>query len=186
MAIFTDRRTRELSRLESILALVIILVVIYFLMGRVEALFARVEKAQLTTTVSRLNASLRIEVAARLMQGNERSLAALEGANPMTLGDPPSQSGDVSTKGHYVGEFSSPDPASIPSGKWYFDSDQGYLIYRVKATDYFETTLTSVERARFEIKLDFFDKNANGRFDAGEDRFRGVSLEAVEPYRWKR
>ena len=186
MAIFTDRRTRELSRLESILALVVILVVIYFLMGRVEALFASVEKAQLSTTVSRLNASLRLEVAARLMQGDERSLAELAGSNPMTFGQTSSQSGDRDAKGQYVGEFASPNPASIPTGKWYFDTDQGYLIYRVKATDYFETSLGNVERARFEVKVDFLDKNANGRFDAGQDRFRGVSLNAVEPYRWNR
>ena len=186
MAIFTDRRTRELSRLESVLALVVILVVIYFLVGRVEALFASVEKAQLSTTVARLNSSLRIEVAARLMRGDARHLAALEGANPMTFGRDPSPTGDVNAKGQYVGELASPDPASIPAGKWYFDTDRRYLIYRVKASDYFETSLENVARARFEVKLDFIDKNANGIFDAGEDRFSGVSLKPVEPYRWNR
>lgn len=186
MAIFTDRRTRELSRLESILALVIILVIIYVVMGRVEALFASVEKAQLTSTVSRLNSSLRIEVAARLMRGDQRTLAELAGANPMALGPTRTQADGENTKGQYIGEFASPDPASMPAGKWYFDTDQRYLIYRVKAAEFFETSLGSVERARFEVKLEFFDKNANGSFDVGEDRFSGVSLKPVEPYRWNR
>ena len=82
-----------------------------------------------------------------------------------------------------LGELASPDPGTIEGGKWYFDTSQGVLVYRVEAEDYFETALGGPKRARFRVKLDYEDRNQNQRFDSGQDRFLNVSLEVVEDLR---
>ena len=196
MAIFLDRRSRELTRFESILALVVILLIIYLLLGRLDAVFATVEKARLSTSLAQMNSALDLAAAAGLIRGDQSLIAALQGANPMALDQALEQPTDTSSSNpgadsggdsaRYVGAFASPDPATMPAGKWYFDTDQRYLIYRIEAEDFFETSLPGVKRARFRVHLDFVDKNGNQMFDANEDRFQAVSLVTVENYRWIR
>ena len=194
MAFFFDRRSRELSRFEAVLALVVILLIGYLLAGRLDALLATVEKSRLSTAVAQMNTGLKLAAAAGLMQGNLTGIAKLQGANPMALDDGSDSSWSADTgsnaavyvrdRGRYVGAFASPDPATMPPGKWYFDTDQGHLIYRVESVDYFESPLRGVKRARFRVDLAFVDKDADGLFDPGTDSFRSISLTAVEPYRW--
>ena len=187
-----DHRSRELSRFESLLALIVVALVVYLLLARLDGLFARVEKARLTTSLAHMNTALTMVAAAGLIRGDQSMIADLQDANPMALDDrsptvTTNQTGanlDSSDDGRYLGAFASPDPATMPPGKWYFDTVQGYLIYRVEAEEYFHTTLSGAKRARFRVNLEFTDINGNGRFDANVDRFSAVSLDAVENYRW--
>lgn len=196
MGILLDRRGRELSRMETLGALSLILIVVYLLLERAEGVMASVEAASLNVAVTRLRTNVQMESVLRMMKGGQSRLAELEGANPMVLGSGSTKSlgVDVSSgseafvldSARYLGELDSPDPASIPGGKWYFDSRTRVLVYRVDRADYFETPLAGPKRARFRVQIDYEDSNGNKRFDAGEDRLRNATLESLDDYWWRK
>ena len=81
----------------------------------------RLERAQVEATVRNLNSALQLEVAHRIAAGQEGSIAALAGMNPVPwLAAPPPG---------YLGEVALP-PSQPAPGSWYFDRSSGELAYR--------------------------------------------------------
>ena len=120
--------------------------------------------------------SLRTAAAERGMHdrvtGDRGSASRLAGSNPMLwLAQPPL---------NYLGELAGPDPATVPGGQWYFDSASHLLVYRVDYEAYFDSPLPGAARARFKLGSDTAD------IDLAGHELRGVTLEAVEHYTWRR
>jgi len=180
MGVIRDRLGRELSRFELGVAAVVVSIIVYALLERVDRLHASVERARLTTTLVRLETSLELEIASRLMASGGERLAALEGANPMAFSGAKADIGS----GAYRGELAGADPEAIPGGHWYFDLDARALVYRVENEDRLVSPLAGPARVRFGVRLEYEDRNGNGRFDPGSDRFRGARLEPLERYAW--
>ncbi len=172
----------------------IVLVVVYVIAGRIDALLASVERTRLRTTVTRINTALRLEAATRLMSGDASQIAKLDGANPFEAGDEAaaqlSPLASLARRGvaggaSYAGALGDPDPGTIAGGTWYFDTRQRLLVYRVAHGKGFVSSLPGAKRARFRVTLAYVDRNANARFDAGVDGFSSVELVPGETYGWR-
>jgi hypothetical protein len=174
--VFFDPTRRQLSRVEIGIAVVVIGIVVWLFLERVFALMVEAERTALTLRLNQLQSALMVNAARCLIRGDAQGLAALAHGNPMRLLGASARD--------YLGELESPDPAVVDGGYWYFDAGEGSLVYRVKNEAYFETSLEGAVRARFQVVFDFQDADGNGRYDPGKDRWQGIRIQAMEPYRW--
>ena len=189
VSLFQDRLTRELSRFELGLLVIVVLLAALLLMNRGEAVFASIERTRMQTTVLRLQTALQLETAARIMRGTER-LLELNGANPFDLGERDT----LSVEGHdrlfsanlggYLGALKQPDLAALPSGRWFFNQDNGTLVYLVEHTDHFRTSLPGPARARFRVEVEFEDQDGNGVYDRGEEPLGAARLRRLDDFDW--
>jgi prepilin-type N-terminal cleavage/methylation domain-containing protein len=162
--------------LELVVVVIIISIAAVIALQHLMAVRVDAERAAITRMVGNLRSGIGMHVARSVLDDNWAAIAALDGANPMAL--------MAQVPDSYLGELSAPDPSTVAAQRWYFDSGQGLLVYRVQFGEYFESTLDTPARARFKLKLLYADKNGNGRFDRGVDEFDGAELVAAEPFRW--
>lgn len=182
-----DRRTDSTRLGFTLIELVVVICIVALLVGfaarRLMALRVDAERAAVHQVVGGLQAAVSLELLTRITRGDDedRSLAALEGSNPMQLlVDPPY---------NYVGERDGPRDAdlaeSVAPGRWYFDRRAAQLVYRVRYPARFETELPGTPRAAFRVELLWDDRDGDGRFDAGVDGIGGARLASVADYGWK-
>lgn len=86
---------------------------------------------------------------------------------------------------NYLGELAGPDPASIASGHWYFDSRDQLLVYRVDHAAYFDSALPGAARARFKLVVNVADNPAADAQRTAEGSMLALALEPVESYTWR-
>ena len=177
MAFDQIRLDRPLSRLELALTVIVISSCAVALMHRLAYLEAVAEATALNLTVRNLGTGIRFYVSTRLLQGNHDEIAALAGSNPVgTAIDPPPG---------YIGALRDVKPANIQPGQWYFDEDNALLTYHIVNTDYFQRSGPGPVRVRMKLKLIYDDKNGNGRFDPEVDAATEISLQILDPLKWK-
>ena len=87
--------------------------------------------------------------------------------------------------GNYIGELEDPDPASINGGQWYFNTVDRTLMYRVDNTEYFYTDLTGPARVKFNIEIDYDDRNKDNQFDPAVEEYRKIRLKPDNEYSWE-
>ncbi len=164
---------RPVSRLELVLALTIIAALIGYALQRLDELAVEAERIRLELSVRNMETGLRHYVATKIIEGRMQDLARDEEANPVgrLILPPPG----------YLGELDHPDWKKIKEGSWYYDKQEGALVYKVINADRFISTLPG--RAAFRLRLEYRDTNGNGRRDP-EERIEGLRLERVAPYRW--
>ena len=168
------RRVVGFSLLELVIVIVLISVLLAVAIDRLLAMKAMAERGALEQVVGTIRSGITIRLA-ELMVRNKDAMS-LAGTNPMLLLSERPQ--------NYLGELFAPNPASLPTGNWYFDTRDGVLSYLVESADYFQSELPGPARARFTIQPVYEGVNGNGRYDAGVDRLRGLRLVALEPYSW--
>ncbi|MEX2353005.1 MAG: hypothetical protein WD709_02370, partial [Gammaproteobacteria bacterium] len=145
---------RRLSRLEMVVAVIVLGVIVTVLMQQMLKLFAVAERSFLVSSVTNINTALQYHAAGYALKGDFESLQALQGSNPFAFAgaDPdwlaPGQEtalprellaglGSMRVPGNYLGELGNPDPADIEGGRWYFDSSNRVLVYRIDNPEYF-------------------------------------------------
>jgi len=172
----STRLTAGFSLLELVVVIVIIALLMAFAVSKYRALAVEAERVSLESVVGTLRSAISMKMMEYIVQGNTANLWRLENSNPMDrLAEVPS---------NYIGELDNPDPAGIKGGTWYFDTRERTLVYRVNSESHFQTALAGPPRARFRVRLLFEDRDGNGVFDAAKDRFEGLQLAPLEPYRW--
>lgn len=113
-------RSWRISRFQ-FLAIVVVAVMIAAGFLGLRDMRERLERAQVEATIRNLNSALQVEIAHRIDAGQEASIPALAGADPVLwLAAPPPG---------YIGEVTLPPARSAP-GNWYFDRSRGELAYR--------------------------------------------------------
>lgn len=170
-------RYRPRTALELAVVAVLIGGLATVLASRLRVLQIDAEAAHLRRVVTGIRSALAFETAEWIATGaRDDRLLELLSSNPMDslLVAPPS----------YVGEVDAPDPYNIEPGSWYFDRRDRVLVYRVQHAGAFDTHLPEPARARFKFVPVYDDRNRNGRFEPARDRFRGIQLVALEPYRF--
>lgn len=164
------------SLLELVLVIIFISILLAIAVDRLLKLQVDAERTSMEQTLGTLRSAMGIQVASHIVRGEERGLPAQQGANPMDwLSEKPK---------NYLGVLDDPLLEDVPVGNWYFDKDSKLLIYIVKNSGYFNSTLQGPARARFRVQLDFEDANRNGRFDPHEDQLSGLKLSSTEAYSW--
>jgi len=190
---------RNLSRLEMIVSVTIIMLFIGAFMQHMLIVFARAERSMVNRTVTNINTALKYRAVFDLMRSDYRDLAIMENTNPMAVTEtvqphndstprrvqPKSGAAGFSRPANYIGEFASPDPAAEPKGVWYYDTGKRQLVYIVRNTEFFSSDLTGVPRLRFRVKIDYIDSDGNGKFDPPADKYRSVQLQSMDRYEWK-
>lgn len=84
----------------------------------------------------------------------------------------------------YRGGLDDPDPAGLPGGSWYFDAGRRHVVYRVRHGEIFESVLPGPARARLQIRPQYRDLDADGRFDPVKETAYGLDVVPVEPWHW--
>jgi prepilin-type N-terminal cleavage/methylation domain-containing protein len=171
------RDERGFSLLELVVVVVIVSLLALAAIDRLLKLRFEAERAGVQSVVGALKSALYIEFAAAAARGEIGRMGEAAGSNPMVrLAEKPEG---------YAGEFYGADAAVFEPGSWYFDTRDRALVYVVRFPEQFSSALAGTPRARFAVAPDFDDLDGNGRFDAGRDALRGLTLVAVEPFSWK-
>ena len=160
------------SYLELVVVIIIISVLLVVLGTKFMAMQVDAERAAMDNVLGSLRSAIGIKVAEYLARDDMAGIRGLAGTNPMRrLAELPK---------NYIGEI---DPATtrVEGGEWYFDVRTGYLVYRVRNADHFQTSLAPPARARFVLKLVV---ERDGKGSRGRPAIAGVQLVPVEPYRW--
>ena len=199
MARWTDY---QLSRLETIFAVIILLVILSAILNRVVYHLTFAEQALVSNVVTNINAALRLTEAEYIASDRHGELQELVGSNPVALisqrpddyparlTDRPEHQALLNAGGmrgqmaNYVGAFEDPDPDQYSRGSWYFNESEGTLVYLVRNRELFSSSLEGTDRIRFRIVLEYEDRNDNGRYDKTVDRSKGIKLRSLDNYTW--
>lgn len=192
---------RNLTRVELVASLSVLLVLAGLFMRQVEVVFARTERLMVESTLSNLNSALKHWSAFAAMSGNEELLARLVTGNPLRLLQDQEEyitrnasdwiriSGAAAfvplvSVANYGGETGGLQPGELAPGKWYFDAGENVLIYRIRNERYFGTTLEGPARIRAKVDVRFNDLDGDGRFDPLADQFDSVDLRSLDHFEW--
>jgi len=170
------KREYGFSFLELILVIVIISTLFTLAIDKLLVLKVEAERTAMSQILGSLRSAMGIQVASHISKGTTEDLASSVNSNPMDwLAEKPD---------NYIGVLDEPDPADVASRKWYFDSYNKYLVYRVSNGNYFSSPLTGAKRARFQVKIDYTDINEDGVFTNHIDEIHGLTLQGLEEYQW--
>lgn len=180
--------SRDLSRLELVVALLIMALLIGVFVHHALRVFAHAERSAVMVTVTNINNALLYRSLMLAGNNNWEGLAGLAKVNPMALmrgrsGEPLRKEGaelritdpDVAV-GNYLGEYYDPDPSTMKGGSWYFDRNGRLLVYLVNNDEFFISDLEGPARIVYQIRLEYEDVNGNGVFDPPPDEFGSVRL----------
>lgn len=158
---------RGLTLIELLTVVVVVAVVATVLLERLLPLLGEAEHMHIRMNHDALVTAVNLETARRALRNEPEAMAALASSNPVALLDRP--------PGTYIGAFDDPDPAAIDGGSWYFDREQGVLVYRVRHARYFRSDLQGPPRLRFRIETE----------GAVGGALRAARLRLMDPYEWR-
>lgn len=173
-----DRARPPHSFGQLVIVTVLILIFIVIAARRIWELRIVAEQAAVIHTVGVLQSAIGIQVMERVLRGGLGTVAGMERANPMDYLDPP--------PANYQRLDGPVPPEQLTPRRWYYEPQEGILLYRVDHGEYLETELGGPPRIRFQLQLRYDDSNGNGRYDADSESLGGVSLVALEPYGWRK
>ena len=167
-------RCEGFTLLEFGVAAIILGVVAAVLLDRLRYYQEAAEKAHMEYTVATLKSALRLHVSTLMVEGRMGECAKLARQNPVDwLQQKPAD---------YSGEFDGAPPDSAPPGGWYYDRVQRELVYRVRLGRHFVPGKDGRRQVRFRVAV-VYDEIQGGEGASGL-LVSGVTLAAVEPYRW--
>lgn len=168
---------RGFTLLELVVVVIVVSLLFLAALDKMWALQATAERATMEYNIGTLRSALALQFVARIVRKDEEGIRQLAGSNPMMLLN--------QIPGNYLGELDGVDPATLEQGNWYFDRRQKILIYLVKHSYFFHSTLTGPPRVRWSVQLDF----AVPKPDSGPERplnqLEGISLLPLEKYVWR-
>lgn len=138
-------------------------------------LLVDVERTAMEHDLGVMRSAIGMQVAAHFVSSDMAGLKKLVGSNPMDLlAEKPK---------NYLGVISHYKVEDIETGSWFYDSQAMSLIYLVRNQVYFETTLKEPARVQFKIMPVYSDRRQGER---RKKYISGLTLKALEPYRWLR
>ena len=187
---------RNLTRLELVVALIVLLLILGAFMRNVLVLFARAEQRMIESTIINLGSSLNYHASMAALRGEYDELSRIEKRSPIGLVQSwqdgfmeiEEQVKFVSETAaypifnqatNYLGEFVEVDFDLVEEGDWYFDLTHSTLNYRVINSTFFENKTSENGLVRFRIRLRYSDINSSGFFEGDVDEYRSVSIEAI-------
>ena len=191
----------QLSRLELVFAIIVILVLISVFLNYMVVMLARAEQAMVDNSITRINSALRLQAMQVYVDDAFTGIAAMRHANPVRLLEQQPE-WDVSDHlesvqlatmvkarseaalPNYAGEMGGDAATDLEPGSWYFDTDSRALVYIVRNAELFRSELPGRARLRYRLELNYDDQDSDGRFTPGIDRYRDVELQPVDDYQW--
>ena len=193
---------RNLTRMELVIACLIMALLIGYALRHMLIFFAEVERTMLTTSIVNINSALKYHAAVAIMRGDKQLISRLSEQSQLaviqsTQGLYVQPADDlekqlnlqvvsfITQPANYAGELFDPELSEIESGSWYFDLSDKSLNYRIRNDELFQSEPEG-EGARIKLKvvIDYNDINDNDRYDADIDEYKSVSLQKVGIYSW--
>lgn len=163
---------RGYTFLELVIVITIISILIAVALNRYSYLLVDVERTSMEHDLGVMRSAISMQVAAHYLDGNMDGLQLLVNSNPMDL--------LAETPKNYLGELSEVAAEEKEVGSWYFDADNGTLIYSVINQRYFESESSS-GWVRFKISPVYSEKVLG---TVKKAYLSGLRLRSIEPYRW--
>jgi len=168
--------SRGFTRLEFVVAIIIISTLYAVLLDRMSFYQELAEKAAVEQMAVTLRSALHAQIANKMIQGQSSTISTLAGMNPMDwLDGPPS---------NYVGERDASEPDQVAPGSWYFDLKDRHLVYVVLNSAYFTPNGRGRKEVRFTVQTLAQQSAKVGQNPADIQGVNGVILVLAEPYVW--
>lgn len=170
MAIETTSLSRNLSRFELAISILLIALLFGAFMSRMSGVEGAAERSILQARYQ--------DMQARLLTLKVSFVSGREGAEGLTLRDVVRHIG----RGEIVMLASRDDPGweAVEPGGWAWWEASGTLVYRVMNAEFFELEEHDAPVVRFKLEPRFVDTRSDGRYDPGEDRLTGAVLRAID------
>lgn len=168
---------RGFTLLELVVVVIVVSILFLAALNKMWTLQTTAERATMEYNIGALRSALALQFVDRIVRQDEEGIRRLAGSNPMTLLN--------QIPGNYLGEREGVDPATLESGNWYFDRQHKTLIYLVKNSHFFRSTLSGPPRVRWSVTLDFAAPQPNSGPEPPLDRLEGISLLPLERYVWR-
>lgn len=191
---------RNLTRMELVMAVLILSVMISYFSHHMYTVFGKVEKSMIDRTLININSALKYHAAFALMIDDIETLNQMDSMNPMNLmtssvglaentGDDFNINFIVAnnssrTPSNYGGAVIDDSDLSLDSGQWYFDQDDQLLFYKLSNAEFFTSDIEGPARVRFKVHLNYIDQDDNKLFNPLVDKFMSISLDAVDHFEW--
>jgi general secretion pathway protein G len=173
-AFLRDRKGRDYSLFELVVAGAIVLVVVGVLLDQVRYYQEQAERSAVRSTVALLQSALALRAMAVLVKGDPERIGRLERENPMEwLAQQPA---------NYAGAFYGEPLERIPGGGWYFDRTAGRLVYQVWRGRHFEPAVADKPEIRFRVTAEYGEVEGSGRSAARG--LKRLQIGPEKPYRW--
>jgi len=169
-------KERGFSQFELVVVIILISILASIALNRIWGWRNEVEHTLIQAVSGNIRSALGLETAQLALQNKLDQLSKLAGSNPFSL---LAQKPD-----NYLGELSDTNPNTKQQGIWYYSKEQRVLIYTIKYSQSFKSTLTGQPRIRFKIKLIYSDNNHNRRYDPNVDAIAGLNFLALDKYQW--
>jgi hypothetical protein len=175
----TEGPQRRISArlLEFLVLLILILIFVTISIGRIWELRISAERVNIEQLIGVLKRTLGSQLASSVARrGYPLELGRYQHSNPMAL--------LMVAPKNYLGEFDTTPEEPVP-GAWYFNRQEGTLNYRVRfGDDFVGSNPDDPNLIRFQIQLDYDDRNGNGRYEPAIDTPRSLTLVSLDDYRW--
>jgi hypothetical protein len=187
---------RNLTRIELVVATLILALLVGVFSQYMFTVFAKAERSMVNRIVININTALHYRSSMMVMKGQYEELKLLLKINPMKELQSDIEINDIKNNGdmfsyalsgsvvstplNYGGEIVSEYMNTMEKGKWYFLIDNNELLYKIKNNLYFSNDIKDIENIRFIIKLDYKDNNINGTYEQNIDEFKTVKLKALD------
>ncbi len=192
---------RNLSKLEVISVVCVLLILFNVFLGKVLKIFINAERSMVENTLINMNTALRFHALHYQIKGDNLSLKAMDGMNPVEVMTAAPDDGlqgyaELSSSGkiksmlikppvNYAGEFSGENAQQVPKGRWYFDPAERSLVYHVRSTGLFRSNVIGTERLRYSVRLLYDDVDQDGQFDPVVDRYQSIKVVPHDEYVWR-
>ena len=158
---------------ELIVVILLVGVFMSFAIDRMLRIQIDAERVSVQQTIAALKSAIILQVAEMVVNKGINSIAALENTNPMNyLQELPY---------NYSGLKSDREVANYPLASWYYDSQQDILVYKVKNTNYFASSLPGTSRIRLKVVAIYSEEAGHNDNNA----VRGMSIKSMDDYFWK-
>jgi prepilin-type N-terminal cleavage/methylation domain-containing protein len=168
-------RARGFTLLELVVVVVAIAILTGFALDRLLPLVGRAQHVAFKQVQNELQTALLLAAAERITRGESQSLPELARANPMSL--------LLKPPANYLGELAHPEGDGTPGHSWFYDTQNGRLVYRVGRHTRFEPLTGPPDRVELTVSFLYGDRDGDGVFRSGDD-FHGLRLDSVHAYRW--
>ncbi|MDT8281175.1 MAG: prepilin-type N-terminal cleavage/methylation domain-containing protein [Gammaproteobacteria bacterium] len=167
------RKQQGFTLFELVVVVLLVGVFMTFAIDRMLRIQIAAERVSVQQTIAALKSAVTLQVAEMVVNSGLNSITTLENTNPMNyLQELPY---------NYSGLKSDQEVAHFPPASWYYDPLQNILVYRVKNTPYFTTSLAGTPRIRLKIEVIYGQEVSHRK----SENIRGVTVKSMDDYSWK-
>ena len=161
------------SLFELVVVVLLVGVFMTFAIDRMLRLQIDAERVSVQQVIASLKSAVNLQAAEMVVNKGINSIKTLESTNPMNyLQELPY---------NYLGTKNDGQADDYPLASWYYDPVLSILVYKIKNTDYFDSSLPGTPRIRLKVEAIYQQDISHKK----NNQVRGISLNNMENYSWQ-